>query len=455
MNQYTDIEKITSANLDKCFTLIDSSLEELVTGKIINPNEEIGDIAGEEVFDYVKFTYHDTYYIALECYAFLDFIVKRNIEFSNIFSSEFKKSMHELIKNKLFTLKKNIECHYNVDSIDIAKLCANRYQTYCKIFDHEYVPSYFAPVDPPQFNSRIELLYYRSICALSTFAISEISDDVIAQEHVLEVQLIIDIFEVIPLHILFLNLHSIFFAFFKYTDDSKTEYMLSLCKVTKKDNPYIKFTAQTNAKPSEAPKYMRRKILIPICVFFASAYILSNITKETATPPTAPSTIAETTTAETVSSRKISDPSQFRERTVPAHLYFYTRGHDVTYGDDYEDNYAPLTFNLPKNNSVYFIKITNVAPMNSLDKLPYSFIAKSDKSPVHINIACGTYEISYATGSTWYGFDGLFGPDGEYCKLNGTFEFSQEGEHVHGHEITLYKVSNGNLDAEDIPYEDF
>ena len=70
---------------------------------------------------------------------------------------------------------------------------------------------------------------------------------------------------------------------------------------------------------------------------------------------------------------------------------------------------------------------------------------------VEIKIPSGTYEIRYATGKDWYGYQYLFGPETAYSKTNRNFSFSYGS----GYELTLYKVVNGNLSTSTIHPEDF
>ncbi len=76
-------------------------------------------------------------------------------------------------------------------------------------------------------------------------------------------------------------------------------------------------------------------------------------------------------------------------------------------------------------------------------------------SNVTIDVPLGTYEIRYAAGETWYGYEKLFGPDTAYSKADETFTFERVGNQITGFTITLYKVVNGNLSTSPIDASSF
>ena len=72
-----------------------------------------------------------------------------------------------------------------------------------------------------------------------------------------------------------------------------------------------------------------------------------------------------------------------------------------------------------------------------------------------VKVPVGTYVIKYASGQKWYGTTHLFGPDTAYGKADQTMRFWIEGNIVHGHSMTLYKVLNGNLRTQSINASEF
>ncbi len=76
-------------------------------------------------------------------------------------------------------------------------------------------------------------------------------------------------------------------------------------------------------------------------------------------------------------------------------------------------------------------------------------------STAEVKVPVGSYVIKYASGNKWYGTTHLFGPDTAYGKANEPMRFWVEGNIIHGHSMTLYKVRNGNLRTETIPASEF
>ena len=74
---------------------------------------------------------------------------------------------------------------------------------------------------------------------------------------------------------------------------------------------------------------------------------------------------------------------------------------------------------------------------------------------VDLDVPCGKYRIYYATGTTWYGTNQLFG-DGTHCtELKSIFEFEETADGYNGWTIELEPVYDGNLDSDTIPMDKF
>lgn len=89
-------------------------------------------------------------------------------------------------------------------------------------------------------------------------------------------------------------------------------------------------------------------------------------------------------------------------------------------------------------------------------------VDSSDKSLVQAAFICtgkeykmilpvGSYELYYACGDTWYGYDNLFGYEGGYSYCESVFPLTQDTYY----EVKLYGVSNGNMTTDNINLEDF
>jgi peptidoglycan hydrolase-like protein with peptidoglycan-binding domain len=98
----------------------------------------------------------------------------------------------------------------------------------------------------------------------------------------------------------------------------------------------------------------------------------------------------------------------------------------------------------------YLVKLVNARTF-----APVLTVFVRGGATVEVDVPLGTYEIRYASGETWYGYDNLFGPNTAYSKAERTFNFAVVGNRVEGFTITLYKVAHGNLPTTTIKPTDF
>ncbi|MEI6334649.1 MAG: J domain-containing protein [Methylococcaceae bacterium] len=108
---------------------------------------------------------------------------------------------------------------------------------------------------------------------------------------------------------------------------------------------------------------------------------------------------------------------------------------------NFRDGVAPLKIRTSSSGGHhYFIKIVNLSNGQPIG----AYFIRSGET-IDIKIPLGTYEIRYASGTTWYGLDYLFGPDTTYSKADSTFNFSFDGHQYSGYTIELIMQQNGNL----------
>lgn len=81
------------------------------------------------------------------------------------------------------------------------------------------------------------------------------------------------------------------------------------------------------------------------------------------------------------------------------------------------------------------------------------FVRGGERTEVLVPV--GTYEMRYASGTTWYGENYLFGPDTVYTKASSDFSFVRDPDGYSGFSVTLYKVADGNLRTATMKPEDF
>lgn len=74
---------------------------------------------------------------------------------------------------------------------------------------------------------------------------------------------------------------------------------------------------------------------------------------------------------------------------------------------------------------------------------------------VKLSVPLGSYIVKYAAGRTWYGYHYYFGSKTTYSKADSVFRFERRGDGVSGYEITLYRVTNGNLQTSHITAAEF
>jgi hypothetical protein len=110
---------------------------------------------------------------------------------------------------------------------------------------------------------------------------------------------------------------------------------------------------------------------------------------------------------------------------------------------------APFEINAAKGTN-HLVKL-----VDAYTKAPVMTIFVRSGTTVSIAVPLGTYEVRYASGTSWYGYDYLFGPDTAYSKADRTFRFEVFGNQVSGFTITLYKVANGNLQTSAIRASEF
>lgn len=119
---------------------------------------------------------------------------------------------------------------------------------------------------------------------------------------------------------------------------------------------------------------------------------------------------------------------------------------------------------------IYEISSDRIAPLTIKTSGSDSYLVKLKKSgsgedvlsvyvcggeSIDIDVPLGTFQLVYASGSVWYGPTHLFGEDTSYAKADELFEFYEEDGYVNGWTVSLYPVSNGNLDTTPIDPEEF
>lgn len=105
---------------------------------------------------------------------------------------------------------------------------------------------------------------------------------------------------------------------------------------------------------------------------------------------------------------------------------------------------APFTVKSSGSDGYYvYLKST------SYEENDVSFYVVGGKN-VEMDVPLDTYELWYCTGETWYGVKDKFGEKTKNYKADDLFTFYEADGYANGWTVTLYTVSNGNLDTEEV-----
>lgn len=112
---------------------------------------------------------------------------------------------------------------------------------------------------------------------------------------------------------------------------------------------------------------------------------------------------------------------------------------------------APLKINTDGDTSYYVVLV----PFDAEARENGSMSFYVSGNGVETDVPLGEYIIYYACGETWYGIDHKFGANTAYFQCEDTFQFSYDDSGYNGWELTLYKVSGGNMSSDEISPESF
>jgi len=111
---------------------------------------------------------------------------------------------------------------------------------------------------------------------------------------------------------------------------------------------------------------------------------------------------------------------------------------------------APLIVITKSDGTNYLIKVLD---WNTKNPILTTFIRSGETASLKVPL--GSYEIRYATGEMWYGYDYLFGPATSYYKADSRMDFTQSGNIYKGHTIELIPRVSGNLQTINISKDNF
>lgn len=68
-----------------------------------------------------------------------------------------------------------------------------------------------------------------------------------------------------------------------------------------------------------------------------------------------------------------------------------------------------------------------------------------------MRLPLGKYKLFYSCGDKWYGYKHLFGPEGGYTHCDSEFALTADTYY----QVTLYSVVDGNMETDDMSYDEF
>ena len=112
-------------------------------------------------------------------------------------------------------------------------------------------------------------------------------------------------------------------------------------------------------------------------------------------------------------------------------------------GQSYFNNgVAPLEIKTSNDGFHHVIKILQ----SSNKQVIGEYFIQSGRA-LKLEVPLGSYELRYASGKVWYGYQYLFGVETTYNKADQIFKFTNDGNQVNGYTIELIMQQNGNLET--------
>lgn len=187
-------------------------------------------------------------------------------------------------------------------------------------------------------------------------------------------------------------------------------------------------------------------IILALCLIYAviiSYIAFSGSSSEAANDTSSPVTSSVSANTSSVPTQPADPDAGLTKQEYPESgtpMYSYC---------DPSERVAPLTVKT-SGNDAYYVKLV------SLDNPTYYltfFIRPGDT--VEYLAPLGDFELRYASGTTWYGAEDLFGSNTAYTKSENVFSFTFDGTYYNGYTVTLYPVENGNMQTEEIDASEF
>lgn len=172
-------------------------------------------------------------------------------------------------------------------------------------------------------------------------------------------------------------------------------------------------------------------------------FVLFTIVSKEGCSGTSSSTSGRGYNENSVSRTTITVPPSFTEPAYP----MPSNGEFKNYSDKMP--LAPFKIST-RGSEHYYVKLVDAVTGQTACTL---FVCGGQSTEVFVPL--GRYTMKSASGSTWYGSKHLFGPRTSCSVADTTFQFYETTDGYMGNQVTLYKVSNGNLRQTSIPVSQF
>ncbi len=114
-----------------------------------------------------------------------------------------------------------------------------------------------------------------------------------------------------------------------------------------------------------------------------------------------------------------------------------------------ETRVAPLSITTKGTGYYYF-----VLEKLGTDSACMSFFVHAGES-IDLDVPLGAYKLYYASGTTWYGKNDMFGEDSVLKCCDDVLAFWEDQDGYSGWDITLYPVAGGNMDTSYVSEDEF
>lgn len=114
------------------------------------------------------------------------------------------------------------------------------------------------------------------------------------------------------------------------------------------------------------------------------------------------------------------------------------------------DPMAPFALTTPDDGHLYYAKLVD---LRTNQTAAHIFMRGGERR--EFDVPLGTFELRYASGTTWYGEKDLFGPQTVRSKADRLMEFRVEGDTVTGRQVRLIKQAGGNLSTSRVGADQF